>query len=30
MSVDEKIVVENINTPGRTVRIDRAKYMAMK
>ena len=26
---DDKIVVENINTPGKTTRLDRAKYMAM-
>ena len=26
----EKIEVENINTPGRVTRVDRAKYMAMK
>jgi hypothetical protein len=26
----DKIVVENINTPGRTERLDRAKYMAMR
>jgi len=27
---DDKIEVENINTPGRTNRVDRAKYQAMK
>lgn len=26
----EKIDVENINTPGRTSRVDRAKYEAMR
>ncbi|MEM1049504.1 MAG: hypothetical protein AAGL24_25350 [Pseudomonadota bacterium] len=26
----EKIAVENINTPGRTSRVDRAKYEAMR
>ena len=26
---DDKIVVENVNTPGRTTRVDRAKYDAM-
>ncbi len=30
MSSDEKIVVENVNTPGRTQRVNKAKYMAMK
>ncbi|MEM8542346.1 MAG: hypothetical protein AAGF25_15435 [Pseudomonadota bacterium] len=30
MSSDEKIVVENVNTPGRTHRVNKAKYMAMK
>lgn len=28
--MDDKIEVENINTPGRTTRVDRAKYEAMK
>ena len=28
--VSEKIVIENINVPGRTERVDRAKYMAMR
>ncbi len=28
--MDDKIEVENINTPGRTSRVDRAKYEAMK
>lgn len=27
---DDKIEVENINTPGRTERLDRAKYSAMR
>ncbi|MCY6381532.1 DUF6958 family protein [Hoeflea prorocentri] len=27
---DEKIEVENPNTPGRTERVDRAKYEAMR
>ena len=27
---DDKIEVENINTPGRTERLDRAKYEAMR
>lgn len=27
---DEKIEIENINTPGRTERVDRAKYLAMR
>ena len=27
---DEKIVVENVNVPGRTSRVDRAMYEAMK
>ncbi len=27
---DDKIEVENINTPGKTSRVDRAKYEAMK
>ncbi|MEL6871006.1 MAG: hypothetical protein AAFO81_14495 [Pseudomonadota bacterium] len=27
---DEKIVVENINTPGRTSRVNAAKYQAMR
>ncbi len=26
----DKVVVENINTPGRTERLDRAKYVAMR
>lgn len=26
----EKVVVENINTPGQTSRVDAAKYYAMK
>ncbi len=28
--MDDKIEVENINTPGRVSRVDRAKYEAMK
>jgi len=27
---DDKIEVENINTPGRTVNVNRAKYEAMR
>lgn len=27
---DDKIEIENINTPGRTERVDRAKYLAMR
>ena len=27
---DEKIVVENVNVPGRTTRVNAAKYAAMK
>jgi hypothetical protein len=27
---DEKVVVENINVPGRTTRVDAAMYNAMK
>jgi len=27
---DDKIEVENINTPGRTTRLDRGKYEAMR
>jgi hypothetical protein len=27
---DDKIAVENVNTPGQTTRVDRAKYMAMR
>lgn len=31
MSADtDKIEIENVNSPGRVVRVDRAKYMAMK
>ena len=26
---DDKIEIENVNTPGRTERVDRAKYTAM-
>lgn len=27
---DDKIEIENVNTPGRTERVDRAKYTAMR
>ncbi|EPJ9702020.1 DUF6958 family protein [Pseudomonas aeruginosa] len=27
---DDKIAIENVNIPGRTERVDRAKYMAMR
>ena len=27
---DDKIEIENVNTPGRTERVDRAKYVAMR
>lgn len=27
---DDKIEIENVNTPGRTERVDRAKYIAMR
>jgi hypothetical protein len=27
---DDKIEIENVNTPGRTQRVDRAKYVAMR
>lgn len=27
---DDKIEIENINTPGRTERVNRAKYQAMR
>lgn len=30
MSKQDKIVVENINVPGHTTRVDAAKYAAMK
>ena len=30
MSPDDKIEVENVNVPGRTTRVDRAMYVAMK
>ncbi|MCR9124373.1 MAG: hypothetical protein NXH91_19100 [Phyllobacteriaceae bacterium] len=30
MPGDDKIEIENINTPGRTERVDRAKYEAMR
>lgn len=30
MDEKEKIVVENVNTPGRTERVNRAKYDAMR
>lgn len=29
-SVDDKITVENVNVPGHTTRVSRAKYEAMK
>ena len=29
-SVDEKITVENVNVPGRTTRVNKAMYEAMK
>ncbi len=28
--MSDKIAVENINTPGKTTNVDRAKYEAMK
>lgn len=28
--MSDKIAVENVNTPGRTTNVDKAKYMAMK
>lgn len=30
MPGDDKIEIENINTPGRTERVDRTKYEAMR
>ncbi len=30
MPEDDKIIVENINSPGRTTRVNRAKYDAMR
>lgn len=27
---DDKIEIENVNTPGKTERVDRAKYLAMR
>ncbi|TIV00566.1 MAG: hypothetical protein E5W09_05245 [Mesorhizobium sp.] len=27
---DDKIEIENVNVPGRTERVDRAKYLAMR
>lgn len=27
---DEKIEIENVNTPGRTARVNRGKYIAMR
>ena len=30
MGIPEKIVVENVNTPGRTGKVDAAKYNAVK
>ena len=29
-AAEEKIEIENINTPGRTTRVNRAKYEAMR
>ena len=29
-SVDDKVEIENVNTPGRTSRVDRVKYEAMR
>ena len=29
-TIDSKIVVENVNVPGHTTRVDAAKYAAMK
>ena len=28
--MSDKIEIENVNTPGRTTRVDRAKYQAMR
>lgn len=28
--MSDKIAVENVNTPGKTTNVDRAKYLAMK
>ena len=28
--MSEKVEIENVNTPGRTTRVDRAKYDAMR
>jgi hypothetical protein len=30
MHMSDKIAVENVNTPGRTTNVDKAKYLAMK
>lgn len=30
MPADDKVVVENINTPGKTSRVDRVKYEDMR
>ncbi|MEM6726981.1 MAG: hypothetical protein AAF618_00650 [Pseudomonadota bacterium] len=30
MPLDDKVVVENVNVPGHTSRVDRAKYEAMR
>jgi len=30
MLMSDKIAVENINTPGQTTNVDKAKYLAMK
>ena len=27
---DDKVVIENVNIPGRTERVDRTKYLAMR
>jgi hypothetical protein len=27
---DDKIEIENVNTPGRTTRVDRAKYLTVR
>jgi hypothetical protein len=29
-SADEKVIVENVNVPGRTTRVDKAMYEAMR
>lgn len=30
MNFEQKIIVENINTPGRTTRVNAVKYHAMR